>query len=410
MKGTLRHAWQGLIGLIAVGGILAYQFFFSIVKTGYGAAATRQGMLYVFMLAAAVNLFRVFLNQTPVFRIEAASVLLTYNTRFFQRSLQFKQFFSALFSIIISGTIAFLFSGFLLNAVFLKIFIALSLYFCNGTGLSWIFYHAKGGMKWAVCLDFIICTAALLMLSAVSLAVSALSLCMVWICVWKLLKLNLPKYCERIQVLESASVAASQNDLAKMQQMADENRPSYVREPMLHHLKPSKRTALWCKSILEIIRMQKQTLSVLLMLLLAGWIVARTKLLSFVPLLDDPAITGMIAVLCTTAALSSLYQLLIKQAKNTFDKRMLGLSLPFTTTQIIASYGMTAGILNILLAIIIGLLYSAFSPRLLLLFFAGMLAYLIPCCAQIYSARLKRGATMAANIILFAGIYFCLTA
>ena len=407
-RGTIRHTWQGLIGIAAVGGVLLYQFFFVIAKAGYGTGATARGVFYTLLLVAVVNLCRVFLNQTPVFRIEAASVLHTYNTGYFRKSIVCKQLLSVLFSALVSGVIACVLSGFLFDLVFLKLWLILTLYICSCTLLSWIFYHAQGKIRWGVCAVFSTCTFLLFWQSIPAAAVLAVSLCAVWIYALRFLRMNTPKYFERLQSLEAASVAVSQNDHARMQQLTEENRPSYVRGPLLHQFKPTKRTALWVKSLLELIRMQKQTVVLLALLLLGGWIVNRTDLLAFMPLLDDPVITRVIAVLCTTTACSGLYQLLVKQAKTVSDKRKLGLSLPFSTRQIIVSYGMTAIILNLLLALAISLLYAAFSIRLIPLFFAELIAYFVPCCAQLYGTRFKRGATTFSNMLLFAGVYWFL--
>lgn len=409
MRGTIRHAWQGLIGIVAVGGVLLYQFFFVIAKAGYGIGATARGVFYTLLLVAVINLFRVFLNQTPVFRIEAASVLHTYNTGFFRKSLFRKQLLSVLFSALVSGVIACVLSGFLFNLVFLKLWLILTLYICNCTFLSWIFYHAQGKVRWGVCVAFSLCTFLLFLQSIPAAAILAISLCAVWIYVWRFLRLNLPKYYERLQSLEAASVALSQNDYARMQQLTDENRPSYVRGPMLYQFRPTKRTALWVKSLLELFRMQKQTVILLALLLLGGWIVNRTNLFAFMPLLDDPAITRVIAVLCTTTACSGLYQLLVKQAKTVSDKRKLGLSLPYSTRQIIVSYGMTAILLNLILTLALCLLYATFSIRLIPLFFAEVIAYLVPCCTQLYETKLQRGVITLSNALLFAGVYWFLT-
>ncbi|MBQ9299630.1 MAG: hypothetical protein IJ214_03890, partial [Clostridia bacterium] len=393
LKGTIRHMWQGLIGIIAVGGVLLYQFFFVIAKAGYGTGATERGVFYTLLLVAAAGLFRVFVNQTPVFRIEAASVLHTYNTGFFRKSLFRKQLFSMLVSALVSGMIACVLSGFLLNLSFLKLWLILTLYSCSCKLLSWIFYHAQGKIRWGVCLAFSLCTFLLFLRSVPAVAVLALSLCAVWMYVRRFLRMNTSKYFERLQSLEAASVALSQNDHARMKQLAEENRPSYVKGPMLYHLNPRKQTALWIKSLLELFRMQGQIVVLLALLLLAGWIVSRTNLFAFLPLLDDPAITRMIAVFCTTAALSGLYQLLVKQAKTVSDKRKLGLSLPYSTRQIILSYGTTALILNLFLILTISLLYATFSIRLIPLFFGEAIAYLVPCCTQLYETKFQRGAT-----------------
>ena len=98
MKGTIRHTWQGLIGILVVGGVLVYQFFFVMEKARYGTGATARGVFYTLLCVAVINLFRVFLNQTPVFRVEAASVLNTYNTGYFTKILVRKQFLSVLYA------------------------------------------------------------------------------------------------------------------------------------------------------------------------------------------------------------------------------------------------------------------------------------------------------------------------
>ena len=408
VKGTLRHAWQGLIGVAAVGGVLLYQFFFVIAKAGYGTGATEMGVLYTFLLVAAVNFFRVFLNQTPVFRIEAASVLHTYNTGYFKKSLYRKQLLSVLASVLVSGMIACVLSGFLFNLVFLKRWLILTLYISTCSFLSWIFYHANGKIRGGVCAAFSFCTFLLFWRSPLSAAGLALSLYAVWMYTQRFLRLNMPKFFERMQSLEAASTAISQNDFARMQQLTEENRPAYVKGPMLYHLHPTKKSALWIKSLLELIRMQRQQIVLLALLLLGGWIVSSTNLFTFVPLLDNPAITSVIAVFCTTAAFNGLHQQLIKQAKTVSDKRKLGLALPFTRKKIIISYGMTAMILNLLLSLSVSLLYNAFSIRLIHLLLAEAIAYFVPCCTQLYETRFQRGATAFSNMLLFIGIYWFL--
>lgn len=404
LKGTIRHTWQGIVAVIAVGGIFLYQFFFVIVKVGYGIGATEKGIFYTMLFVAAVNLVRVFLNKTPVFRIEAASVLHTYNSGLFRKSIKRKQFRSVLSSIIVSGTVACVLSGFLFNFVFLKLWGIFFLYISSCTFLSWIFYHERGKAKWGACGGFSLCTALLFWHSVFAFILSGIFLCAVWIYCCRFLRMNMSKYFDQLQSIEAAAVAVSQNDYMRMQQLAEENRPPSVRGPLLYHFKITKQTALWAKSMLELIRTQKQIMLFLVILLLAGWIIGRTDLLAFIPLLDNPAITRVISAGCTTATLGSLYQLLVKQAKTVSDKRRLGLSLPYSTKQIIISYGMTAIILNLLLTLAISLLYAIFSIRLIPLFVAEMIAYIIPCCTQLYETKFQRGAVTISNMVLFAGV------
>jgi len=408
IKGTIRHTWQGLIGVAAVGGVLLYQFFFVIAKAGYGTGATERGVFYTLLLVAAVNSFRVFLNQTPVFRIEAASVLHTYNTGYFRKSLFRRQLFSVLASVLISGIIACVMSGFLFTANFLMRWLVLTLYISVCSFLSWIFYHANGKIRGGVCAAYSLCTFLLFWRSVLSVAGSALCLCAVWMYAQRILRLNIPKYFERLQHLEAASAAISQNDFARMQQLAEENRSAYVRGPMLYHLHPTKKSALWIKSLLELIRMQRQPIVLLALLLLFGWIVSRTNLFTFMPMLDDPAITRVISAFCTATTFSGLYQLLIKQAKTVSDKRKLGLSLPFTIKQIIVSYGMTAMVFSLLLSLAISLLYTAFSICLIPLLLAEAIAYFVPCCTKLYETRFQRGATIFSNMLLCVSVFWFL--
>ena len=408
MKGTLRHAWQPLLGFLIVGVALAYQLIFVVAKAGRGTAVSSQGILYVLLAVVTINLFRVFLNQTPVFRMEAASVMLTYNTKQFYKVLCRKQGLSVLLSIFIAGVLSFILSGFLFDAAFGKLFGLLALYGCNCSFLSWIFYHLQSKAKWLSLPIFAVCSVLLILHSFLSIALLAASLCALWLYAQRVLRLNLPKYFERLQFLEMSATALSHNDYVKMRQMAEENRPSYVSAPMLHHWKPTKRTALWMKSLLEILRMQKRILILLALLLFVGWLVWRTDLLAFAPLLENPAITKGIAGFCVATAFGTLHQLLIQQVKAVSDKRLLGLSLPFTTEQIILSYGVNAAAINLLLTLAVSFLYSAFSLRLLLLWGIEGIAYFAVCCASVYDVKFKRGISTAANVLLFASVYYCL--
>ena len=240
MKGTLRHAWQPLLGFLIVGVALAYQLIFVVAKAGRGTAVSSQGILYVLLAVVTINLIRVFLNQTPVFRMEAASVMLTYNTKQFYKVLCRKQGLSVLLSIFIAGVLSFILSGFLFDAAFGKLFGLLALYGCNCSFLSWIFYHLQSKAKWLSLPIFAVCSVLLILHSFLSIALLAASLCALWLYAQRVLRLNLPKYFERLQFLEMSATALSHNDYVKMRQMAEENRPSYVSAPMLQIGKPTK--------------------------------------------------------------------------------------------------------------------------------------------------------------------------
>lgn len=406
MKGTIRHTWQSLIGILFVCGVLLYQFLFSIAKIAHGTTASPQGTLYILLAVVALNLFRGFLSQTPVIRMDAASTLFTYNTKLFATILCRKQITSMILSLLGSAIIAFFLSGFIFDTVFVKMTTLITLYFGTSTYFSWIFYHAKGTGKMFALVGFGICTVLLLAASVFSIIGLAVLLFFSVLYTWKYLKLDLPKYYEQLQKIDIAEVAVSQNNYAKMYQLAEENRPAYIKGLKLSHFRSSKHTALWHKSLLELIRMQKGPITLVAVLILFGWLVHKSNMLTFLPLLDDPAITGMITVLCTATALSSLYQLLAKQVQSVCDKRKLGLSIPYSDQQIVLSYGITAIIVNGILTLGISLIYTVFSWHLLLLWFAEIIAYFAQCYALLSKRKIGRSFIVVANILLYAATYF----
>lgn len=405
-KGTIRHTWQSLIGVLFVCGALLYQFLFSVVKITKGAAASPDGTLYILLAVVALNLFRGFLTQTPVLRMDAASALLAYNTKLFAIILRRKQIISAILSFLGSGILSYFLSGFAFNMVFAKMTALITLYFCNCTHLSWIYYHEKFEGKMIATAGIGICTVLFIVASVFSIAGLASLLCMTVLYSWKILKLDLPKYYEHLQKIESAEVAVSQNNYAKMYQLAEENRPAYVRGLRFGYLQSTKQMAVWHKSLLELLRMQKSSITLVPVLLLFGWLVSKSNMLAFLPLLDDPAITGMIAALCVTTALSSFNQLLIKQVQNSCDKRKLGLSLPYPTRYIFFSYGATAAVVNLILSLVICLLYSAAPLRIILLWIVQIVVFLVQCYAQLAKGRFGQGLSVFANILLYAAVHF----
>jgi predicted oxidoreductase (fatty acid repression mutant protein) len=46
--------------------------------------------------------------------------------------------------------------------------------------------------------------------------------------------------------------------------------------------------------------------------------------------------------------------------------------------------------------------------RLILLFFAEVIAYLVPCCTQLYETQFPTWSDHTSNALLFAAVYFLL--
>lgn len=407
-KGTIRHSWQALIGLIAVAGILLYQLLFALMSIERGIPVVSQYVIYVLAAVAAINFMRVFLSSTPVFKMNAATLLYIYNTRYFTKVLRRKQALSLLSSSAVAFSIAFCLRGFIIDESFPQIFLLLLTYIGGCSLMAWIFYHGKRTERIAVLLMFVVMTVLFLLQRTISIIILTGGLLALEIYVWKSLQLNIPKYYERLQFIDITAAAQSQNDFAKMQQLAEENRPQFVHGLTLEHLHPSKRSALTMKSVIELIRMQKQILVMLLLLLLAGWVISRTDLLAFLPLFENSSVKDMLAAFCTTTSLSALYQILAKQVKTVSEKRLLGLALPFSKGQIFLRYLPIALFLNLLIAFIIGIVYVRLSFVSLAFWVVANVVYIVQCFSCVYETKAKQVLTVIANLLLWAGAYWYL--
>ena len=207
MKGLLRHIWQGAAGLMTAAVILLCQFLSVVSEDGFCTAVSQQGTWYVLLAVSAFNFFRIFLNQSPVFRIDGASLLLTFNTIYFQKLLRRRMWLSAVTAVLLSTMISWVLTGFRFNDVFGLTSTLLILYICACAFLSWIFYHGKRHLRAAVFLNFALCTAMLLSKTWLSAGGLAALLCGLAVYGNGFLKLDLVKYSRRLQFLD-ASLAA----------------------------------------------------------------------------------------------------------------------------------------------------------------------------------------------------------
>ncbi|MGN0353328.1 MAG: hypothetical protein ACI4ES_16935, partial [Roseburia sp.] len=388
LTGTIRHWWQGLLALIIIAIAILYRVFFAILGAGIGVAITERNSIYILIGIAIIQFIRIFLSQNPVFKLNAATVLYTYNTAYFQKALYQKQLLSVVAWAGLSFLLALLMGGFVITCNMLQQFILLLLYNCCSSLISWTFYHEKKKL-FMITLLFIGITVLLILHSIVTIIILALVLSLLEIYVCRFLKLNVPRYYERMQFIDTTTAAQSQNNFAKMQQLADENRPTTVHSYALKFLPVSKRAALPMKCIIEIMRMQKQALVLLFLFFLAGWIISNTTLFDFLPMLEVSSIKNILGAFCTTLSLNALYGLLSKQVKNVCDKRLLGLLLPFSTKRILMSYALVTIALNLLITISIGILYGQLSPALLIFWIISDIAYLVHSYLTVYKVKAR---------------------
>lgn len=408
LSGTLRHTWQS--GLILLLGVLAmvYQLFFVTLGIQFGIPAAPEKMRWVLLAFAVIQAYRIFFRQTPVFRMEAATLLLTYNTHYFTLRLSREKWGKTLSSFLIGGTLAFLLNGFEIDGVFLRNAVLLSLYHAGCNFFSWIVYHSGKRTRWSVLVIWILCSTLLLEQSIPAFGLLGLSaMGAAGYCRWKL-NLNIPKYCDKLRSLEAAQAALSHNDTAQMLRMAEENRNPYVTGPFFQDLHPTRRTAMLIKNLLGMLRMQKQILVLLSGLLVLGGLIRQTSLFAFLPLLDQPNIREMAGILCAAAALSAFFQQLIKQAQIVSDKRKEGLSLPFTTARLALYSIVTATFFIFIFSLAAGIVYGRFTGRIFAFWLIATAFYGIECCTVLFTWRFQRAVLTAVNLLLIVAIFFFL--
>jgi len=140
-------------------------------------------------------------------------------------------------------------------------------------------------------------------------------------------------------------------------------------------------------------------------MLLLGWVIKRTVLLDFLPFFEISSIKGTLGALCMATALGSLYQLLSKQIEKIVDKQKLGLFLPFSKKQILLGYMPVPIILNFLISLILGILYSNFSPLIFILWFVMNITYCVQGYIKIYNVKAGQLIIIFMNFLLWLVIY-----
>jgi len=116
----------------------------------------------------------------------------------------------------------------------------------------------------------------------------------------------------------------------------------------------------------------------------------------------------MIATLSTTLDLNALYQLLTDQIKAMINKRLSGLSLPFSNIQIVLAYLPIALALNLLLSILLGFIYGRLSLISIVFWIIASLAYFMQSLSCLLGSKLSKVIDVATNFILLSGVYWYL--
>lgn len=409
LKGTLRHSWRFLAAFALMLAVTVSEMLAGNSLIRPGVPIEEPYRRYAMLALLAGGCLRVLLApvQAPVLMIDGASVLHAYHTPAFRAVLRAQWGLRIVKTAFWSLAISLFLNGLLPSGEMASLAGELLLYFAGTSMFSWIAYH--GGRKEYACAAagqalLSLLLAAPRIASLAGMAAADLALCLLV----RKTELNIPKYYEKLCMNDAASAAFGRNDLAMSRQLAEQNRPAYVRGPTFEGLHPGKKQALFIKSMLEIVRTQKALLIVMTAMIVIGWLLARTRVFAFLPFFELSVAREMFGAMCIAMILNAFYRLLADQLKQTCDKRLQGLSLPCSTRQIHLSYAAAAWSCNLLILAVLGLVFGAGWLKTLLLWLITDISYLLISSMIVYGWKGQQVFTLISSMLLITGTYLCL--
>lgn len=398
--GMLRHYWPVLAALAAAVLLIGETMLSALAHLGAELGVAFANRKIIFGFAVLFCFVRSFFTKMPTFKLNAASVLYAYNTPFFTKLLRRQKRFAFLCG---SGTaliIAALLHAPLLDGGFIADWFKLTLLFYNSRMTAWIFYHGQGKKRMIAGFCFAM-TALFAYLDSVFSALGAVSAAvMLEFYERRRLRLNMPKYCAHLRYLDQIMAAQSRNDYAEMVRLAEENRPAEVHGLRFQQLRPQRQTAIAAKSLLDLLRMQKQTYALILGWMLAGIVLRGNWIWALFQISPDPIWRFSVSALCIMAVFHSFFQANVRCALQFIEKSHAGLMLPYAKSQVYFGYLPFPAAVGAALALAADILCGVLSPSTLGLIFALALSYALMLCAKIRAGKLGRILLSIANGIM----------
>lgn len=360
-KGILRHYWMPLLvlfGSIVFGG---YYVFTKLNADSDWWNILDQYQQYLYVLVVLGCFLRVFLGKKPVFKINSATALYTYNSSFFKSQLKKKKIFTAFGGSLIAFFISLIVHHLTVDAQTLLDYLKLTLFIQNTFWLAWVFYHKSDKRRWTVLPVFAVMTSLLFVKHSISLLPAAVITVMLTVYDSRYLVLNMTKYVDDLRFWDEIMTAQSQNNYADMLRIAEENRSSTVKGLMLHSLRPTRQTVILSKSLLDFIRMHKQIWALILVLFGAGCSLQSGIFVRLFRIPIDTMSLNVVAALCIMMAFQSLFQASGKHATTFIEKSNTYLMLPYTKWQVLWGYYPTVLLISILFVLILDLICGKLS-------------------------------------------------
>ena len=405
MRNTIRHWWLPLLGILITAIFTVYQVMSFFPSVEQLLVFCRRNRRYVYAIMACYCFLRIYCVKNPVYKINAATLLYFYNTVQLTKLLRKKSFISFLSHGILSIGLTLCVHEYVacglwgLNA--LKLF-----FFLRGSWLiAWIFYHEVGVGRMIAGLIFPVMIPLIFVESFVSLLICLGVYIVALFYTEKCLAINFPKYYDRMHYIDRVEAAQSQNNLAAMAQIAEENRPATVVGIKLQHFHLTKKTALVAKGVLDLMRTQSQIWMIVIAFPIIGWVLVNTSVLDFLGIHIDPTLISMLSAILTMVAFTSLFQVISKQIHKMVEKKKTGLELPFTTIQMFWGYFPVALISNLLLTLGLNVAYACFSLTSVGFYLVANATYLIYAYSTVYSPRCSGILSSASGTVLLVCIF-----
>ena len=206
--------------------------------------------------------------------------------------------------------------------------------------------------------------------------------------------------------IDQVEAAQSQNNLVEMARIAEENRLANVSGVKLQHFRLTKKTALFAKSVLDVIRTQNQIWIVVIALPAVGWLLVNTSVLELMSFSTDPLLISMLSAVFTMVAFTSIFQVISEQIHKMIRKKTVGLELPYTNAHIFWAYLPVAMMTNFILTIGLDLIYVSLSLESLGFFIVANISYLLMSYSTVYSPKCRGILSAVSGIGLVVCILF----
>lgn len=360
-KGILRHYWMPLVALFGSVGLGGYYVLTQLHADSAWRNTFAQYQQYLYVLVVLGCFIRIFFAKKPIYKMNGATALYTYNSAFFKKQLKKKKILTAFGGSLVVLFVSLLTHHFTIGAQTLLDYLKLTVFVQNSFLLAWFFYHGSG--KRQLLMLPVFAAMALLQLTNHAMSLLPMAVITVLLTVYdnRFLVLNMTKYEKDLRFLDEVMTAQSQNNYADMLRIAEENRPSTVKGPRLHILRPTSQTAILAKSLLDFIRMHKQIWLMISALFGTGYLLQSGIVVHFFKIAVDTAITRMISALCIMMAFQSLFQASAKHATAFIEKSNQGLMLPYTKQQVLWGYYPAVLLISLLFALIMDLICRKLS-------------------------------------------------